>query len=138
MRSSEPARGFSLLEMLVALTILAASFALAAPRLAHWLAAGERREAERDIAALARALELFRLHAARYPTAGEGLAALVAAPPGLTQWRGPYLAGAVPADPWGGAYLYAPPTDEGPPRLRSLGADGRPGGEGRDADIAGP
>jgi general secretion pathway protein G len=72
----------------------------------------------------------------RYPSASEGLEALVKAPPGATAWRGPYIEDEdLPADPWGKPYLYEPSSTGARPRVFSLGADAAPGGEGENEDV---
>ncbi len=82
---------------------------------------------------------MYRLDNRRYPTSGQGLAALVArpaSPPAPPNWSaGGYLA-QLPADPWGNPYVYREPGESGTYDLVSLGADGQPGGDGLDADIA--
>lgn len=98
--------------------------------------------ARSQIEAFSLALETYRLDCGSYPDREQGLAALWTAPgpgsgAGSGSWRGPYLAKPVPADPWGGSYEYRVPGPDGLPfGIRSLGADGKEGGEGNDADIA--
>ena len=91
-----------------------------------------------DINVIGQALKLYRLDNQRYPTAEQGLAALVAKPeaaPVPTNWKpGGYLE-RLPKDPWGNAYVYVNPGLHGEIDVLSLGADGKPGGEGLDADI---
>jgi general secretion pathway protein G len=88
------------------------------------------------------ALDSYRLDNGLYPTTEQGLAALREKPtqgPVPANWRGPYLRRAVPEDPWGRPYLYGSPPEAGGTgyELRTLGADGAPGGEGEDADLTG-
>lgn len=131
-------RGYSLLEVLIVLTIIALIAALVGPRLMMQLDRSKVTAARVQIRALASAVETMRLDIGRYPTSEEGLELLVSAPRGRDNslWRGPYLDGALPADPWGGEYLYAAPADElARPDIFSLGADGEEGGEGVAADI---
>ena len=93
------------------------------------------RAAQFQIQAFCEALRKFRSDTGRFPTVKEGLNALVSNP-GLSSWRGPYLASAVPNDPWGHSYEYRHPGLHGEgPDITSFGADGMPGGEGFDADI---
>ena len=132
--------GFSLLEVLIALTLIALVAALVGPRLLGQLDRSKVTAARVQIRALMSALETMRLDVGRYPTAEEGLATLVQAPDGIDEggegWHGPYLNAGLPDDPWGNPYLYEPPGDpEGQPRIGSLGADGREGGTGISADI---
>ena len=79
---------------------------------------------------------LFKLEVGRYPTAQEGLQALISAPPGVNNWNGPYWKKTeVPKDPWGNEYKYGAPGQHGPYDLLSYGADGKEGGEGPNKDI---
>jgi general secretion pathway protein G len=131
-------RGYSLLEVLIVLTIIALIAALVGPRLMAQLDRSKVTAARVQMRALSSALETMRLDIGRYPTTEEGLGLLVNPPRGRSSdlWRGPYLDGALPADPWGGAYLYAAPEgDFGGPQIASLGSDGEEGGEGVAADI---
>ncbi|WP_375404303.1 type II secretion system major pseudopilin GspG, partial [uncultured Sphingomonas sp.] len=95
-------------------------------------------KAKADIATIEDALELYKLQNISYPTTSQGLAALSAAPAGLTD-PSRYQAGGylkrLPDDPWGKAYLYASPGQHGQADVWSFGADGKEGGEGIDADI---
>ena len=94
--------------------------------------------AKQDIASIGQALKLYRLDNQRYPTAEQGLAALIAKPelsPVPPNWKpGGYLE-RLPKDPWGTAYVYVNPGLHGEIDVMSLGADGKPGGDGFDADI---
>lgn len=132
-------RGYSLLEVLIVLTIIALIAALVGPRLMAQLDRSKVTAARVQMRALASALETMRIDIGRYPSASEGLSLLSQPPRGRESetWQGPYLDGSVPADPWGGVYVYEPPTrDFATPRIVSLGADGEEGGSGLDADIA--
>ena len=132
-------RGYSLLEVLIVLTIIALVAAFVGPRLIAQLDRSKVRAAEVQIATLASAVETMRIDLGRYPSTQEGLALLVTPPRSgrdVGAWAGPYLDADVPADPWGGAYVYqAPREDFARPRIASLGADGEAGGTGLAADI---
>lgn len=129
-------RGFSLLEILITLTIVALIATLVGPRLMSSLDRSKTTAARIQAKALKSATDSFRMDTGRYPTSEEGLSALVQAPAGLVTWRGPYLDTAVPADPWGRPYIYEAPADgDSPPRVGSLGSDGQPGGTGSAADV---
>ena len=132
--------GYSLLEVLIVLTIIALVAALVGPRLMSQLDRSKVTAARVQIRALSSSLETMRVDIGRYPTNQEGLDLLVhpSAPRGEGDgWQGPYLDSDVPVDPWGGAYVYQAPRDEGArPRIVSLGADGREGGTGLAADVA--
>lgn len=131
--------GFTLLEMLVVLVIIGLIASLVGPRLFSRVDASKVQVADTQTRMLRGALETFRLEVGRLPTAEEGLAALRAAPAderSKARWRGPYLDEDVPADPWGAPYVYSTPGRDGMPfALYSLGADGKVGGEGNDADV---
>jgi general secretion pathway protein G len=132
-------RGYSLLEVLIVLTIIALIAALVGPRLMAQLDRSKVTAARVQVRALGAAIETMRLDLGRYPDNQEGIALLNAPPSGddAVLWRGPYLDAETPVDPWGAAYVYvAPTTDFGRPRVVSLGADRAEGGEGLAADIA--
>ena len=130
--------GFTLMELLVVMAIIALLVALIAPRLFGQVSASQVKAGKAQIELLSRALDSFRLDAGRYPTQSEGLIALIEKPPGSAIWAGPYLSKKqIPKDPWGREYLYArPPTRGGIDYdLYSLGSDGAPGGSDDAADI---
>jgi general secretion pathway protein G len=121
--------GFTLVELLVVLAVLALIVGLVAPRALGYLGRGKTEAARIDIRTLGSALDLFRLDLARFPTQAEGLQALVAPPPGLAGWAGPYLPEkSLPNDPWGHPYIYRVPGQHGVYDLFSLGADSAPDG----------
>lgn len=135
-----PEAGVTLIEMMVVLVIIAIVAAIVVPNVIGRPDEARAAVARTDIRAIGSALELYRLDNRTYPTTSQGLAALVerpVAPPEPPGWaEGGYL-DAVPQDPWGGAYVYASPGRDGAGfELVTLGADGAPGGEGVDADIA--
>ena len=133
--------GFSLLEMLVVLAIMALVAALVAPRLFNQVDKSKLTVANTQINSIATALDTMRLDIGRYPTEAEGLGLLVEKPSQeVSGWFGPYLEGDVPTDPWGRAYVYK--LSEGDqagfanrPYVYSLGADGEQGGNGLDQDL---
>jgi general secretion pathway protein G len=129
-------RGFTLVELLVVLAILGIIVALVTPAALHYLARAKTEAAHIQIQSLGSALDLFRLDASRYPTEQEGLQALVEAPPGMTNWNGPYIKQkAVPMDPWGRPYHYKVPGDHGEYDLYTLGAANTPGGTGENQTV---
>jgi general secretion pathway protein G len=82
------------------------------------------------------ALDLFKLEIGRYPAAGEGLEGLIKNPGNVPNWNGPYFRKENIKDPWGNDYKYSSPGPNNAPfEIKSLGADGREGGEGPNADI---
>ncbi len=128
--------GYSLLEILIVISIIALIAALVGPRLFAQLDRSKVTTAEVQSRALVSALNTMRLDIGRLPTQEEGLALLVRNEGGVTGWYGPYLEGALPNDPWNRPYGYtAPSSPEGSPIVFSLGADGQPGGTGLAADV---
>lgn len=135
LRSRRP--GYSLMEVLIAVAIIAVLATLVGPRLLGQLDQSKVTAANTQIRMIETSLDTLRLDIGRYPTGEEGLILLVA-PNDTVQgmWAGPYLDGGLPADPWGNPYQYAPaasPADRG--EVFSFGADGVEGGEGQNADI---
>ena len=129
-------RGYSLLELLVALAILSLIIAIAAPRLIGYFEASKAKTAKIQIANLSTAMDLYYLSNGNYPTEAQGLKALVEKPEGATAWDGPYLKKADGIiDPWGKPYVYKQPGVNGKYDIASLGADGKEGGTGENADL---
>lgn len=133
------ADGFTLLEMLVVLVIIGLIASLVGPRLFSRVDTSKVQIADTQSRMLRGAVETFQLEVGRIPTVEEGLAVLSKPPSderAKARWRGPYLDEGVPDDPWGHPYVYSMPGRDGLPfALYSLGADGKPGGEGNDADV---
>jgi general secretion pathway protein G len=128
--------GFTLVEILVVITIIGLIMALVGPRVLNYLTDSKIKAAKIQIESFSNALELYYLDTGRYPTTPEGLAGLMRQPGG-TGWNGPYLRStAVPNDPWGHPYMYRAPGHDQPYDILSLGADGQEGGEGAAADIS--
>jgi general secretion pathway protein G len=130
--------GFTLIEILVVIVILGVLAALIVPNVLSRPDEARATVAKSDIAAIMQALKLYRLDNQRYPTAEQGLGALVAKPeqpPVPPNWKtGGYL-DKLPKDPWGRAYVYINPGVRGEIEVMSFGADGQAGGTGVDADI---
>jgi general secretion pathway protein G len=136
--SSPRQAGFTLLEMIVVLVIIGLIMGLVGPRLFGQADKAKVQTAGTQIKMLGGALQTMRLDISRWPTEQEGLALLTNKPAGdaANGWAGPYLDEAVPNDPWGHPYQFSPsPSGTQPYTLYSWGADGKPGGEGQDADI---
>ncbi len=128
--------GYSLLEILIVLTIIALIAALVGPRLLAQLDKSKVTTARVQIRALQTAVGTMHLDIGRYPTSSEGLNLLTTNPSQAQGWAGPYLSGGLPLDPWKHPYVYEPPADNaGQPKIFSYGADGKPGGQGLDADV---
>ena len=138
MRPSRWLRGFTLIEIMVVIVILGVLAALIVPRVLERPDEARAIAAKSDIAAIQQALKLYRLDNQRYPTAEQGLTALVArpeAPPAPPNWKPNGYLDKLRADPWGRPYQYLNPGLKGEIDVFSLGADGQPGGAGADTDI---
>jgi general secretion pathway protein G len=129
-------RGFTLVEILVVITIIGLIMALVGPRVLNYLSESKVKAAKIQIQSFSSALDLFYLDTGRDPSRAEGLGALVQPAGGTASWNGPYLKGGnVPLDPWGKAYVYRSPGQHGAYDVVSLGSDGQEGGDGTAADI---
>lgn len=129
-------RGFTLLELLVVLLIIALLAGYVGPKLFAQVDKAKVQSTRAQMKSLGDALVQYRLDVGVYPDATQGLAALVKAPQGVNGWQGPYLAADVPLDGWGQPYvLNVPGSDGAEAEIVSLGRDRRPGGSGYDADI---
>lgn len=139
MRKKE--QGFTLIEIMVVLVILGILAGLIVPRIMGRPDEARQTKAKIQIQSIETAIQLYKLDNGNYPTTEQGLQALVA-PPTIgrlpTAWReGGYLdKGIVPKDPWNNEFIYLSPGIRGEYDIISYGADGEPGGEGRDADIS--
>jgi general secretion pathway protein G len=129
-------RGFTLVEILVVITIIGLIMGLVGPRVLNYLTESKAKAAKIQIESFSSALDLYFLDNGRYPSSSEGLTALVQRPGSTMTWNGPYLKGAVvPNDPWGNPYQYRAPGQHGTYDIMSYGADGTEGGTGTAADI---
>jgi general secretion pathway protein G len=134
-RASEA--GFTLVEMLVVITIIGLIMGLIGPRVLNYLSESKVKAAKIQMQSFASALDLYNLDTGRYPTSSEGLSALVQRTAGVASWNGPYLKGAaLPSDPWNHAYIYRTPGERTPYDIMSLGSDGQEGGSGTAADLS--
>jgi len=131
--------GFTLIEIMVVLVIIAILSALIAPQILGRVDEARVTAARQDIQTIGTALDFYRMDNFRYPTTDQGLEALVKKPDdSVRHWRadGYLRAKTVPKDPWGNDYIYLEPGSHGAGYdLSSLGADGEAGGEDADADI---
>jgi general secretion pathway protein G len=135
MMSLRPRRGFTLLELLVVMVIIGLLAAYVGPKYFSQVGKSEVKTARAQIVGFEKALQQYRLDVGTLPSTEQGLQALIAKPSNVNKWDGPYLEKAVPADPWGNPYIYVCPGEHGEFDISSLGRDGRPGGDGLDADI---
>jgi general secretion pathway protein G len=128
--------GFTLVEILVVITIIGLIMALVAPRVLNYLSEAKVKAAKIQIESISSTLDLYYLDTGQYPSTSEGLAALVQRPGGVEGWNGPYLKGGfVPDDPWGHPYVYRAPGEHGAYDIISYGSDGQEGGTGTAADV---
>jgi len=129
-------RGFTLVEMLVVISIIALIMSLVGPRVLNFFSESKVKAAKIQIESLTSALDLYALDTGHYPSSSEGLEALMQPPGSVASWNGPYLKGTViPKDPWGRSYIYRSPGQHGSYDILSYGADGQEGGTGAAADI---
>jgi general secretion pathway protein G len=141
LHSTTPARsGFTLIEMLVVIIVIGLLAGLVGPRILGRVSEAKTATARTQVELLGLALDNYRLDNGSYPTTEQGLAALQEKPtrePAATNWRGPYLRKAIPADPWGRPYGYASPGQHDPSAydLWTFGRDGESGGEGDAEDV---
>ncbi|MGK0441179.1 MAG: general secretion pathway protein G [Pseudohongiellaceae bacterium] len=132
--------GFTLIEIMVVVVIISVLIAMVAPNILGRVDEARVTAAQADIGTLEQALEMYKLDNYRYPTTDQGLDALISMPssePKPARWKsdGYLKKTAIPKDPWGGDYQYISPGSNSAFDLYSLGADGRDGGEGYDADV---
>ena len=128
-------RGFTLIEIMIVIIIIGMMAALVGPKLFGRLSMAKQKTAKAQIELFGTALDTFRLDVGRYPTTEEGLKVLREKASGLEKWNGPYLPKEIPMDPWGRAYSYKSPGENGDYDLLSFGLDGVAGGEGENEDV---
>ena len=136
MKRYRRSRGFTLIELMVVLVIIGVLAALIVPNMLDRADDARVTAARTDVNNLMQALKLYRLDNQRYPTAEQGLQALLQRPttgPAAPNWK-PYVE-KLPNDPWGRPYQYANPGLKGEIDVYSFGADGVIGGEGNNADL---
>ncbi len=136
--SSSRSCGFTLIEVMVVIVIIAVLAALIVPKVMSRPDEARIAAARQDIGAISQALKLYKLDNMRYPTTEQGLQALVKKPattPIPENWKGNGYLEKLPKDPWGGQYKYLHPGLHGDVDIISYGANREPGGEGSDADI---
>ncbi len=136
-KASKQQSGFTLIEIMVVVVILAILASVIVPRIMDNPDKARVAKAKQDIQALESALDIYRLDNFKYPSTQDGLEALVQKPSDAPNWKeGGYIK-KLSKDPWGHDYQYLEPSSSsGNPTITSLGADGAPGGEGMNADIS--
>jgi general secretion pathway protein G len=136
-KNFKKSRGFTLIELMVVILILAILAALIVPRVIGRTSQAKTAKAQADEAQLRSFIQQFRLDTGRFPTSDEGLQALEVQPSDVTGWKGPYSDKGIPADPWNNEYILEIPGPEGEDSFSivTYGADGAPGGTGENADI---
>ena len=134
--SRRRARGFTLIELIIVITLIAAVLAVVAGKVISNKKRAEANLAKTQLSSLAAQIDQYQSDVGTYP---EELQQLVAAPGNADGWLGPYAKATDFNDPWHNAIEYhRPGEDDAPYRLLSLGADGKPGGEGVDKDVVAP
>lgn len=142
MKSGEKARrrlrrkaGYSLLEILIVISIIALIATLVGPQVFKLFSGAQSKAAQAQMRTLKTALSTMYLDINRYPSEAEGLTLLMQAPgDGAPGWQGPYLE-SMPNDPWGEPYRYIPPGEGEQPKIATFGEDKKEGGSGANADI---
>lgn len=134
MRRHSAQAGFTLIEIMVVVLILGLLAALVVPKIVGRTDEARVTRAKADIKAIESALNLFKIDNGFYPNTGEGLQALVTAPPRARKWNPDGYLDKIPVDPWGTEYIYQ--SDGRQIVVASTGADGVEGGEGYNADIS--
>lgn len=128
--------GFTLMEMLVVLVVIGLIAMVAIPQVTRLMGSAKNKATKIQMETLSSALRFYELDTDAYPTSQEGLKALWAAPGDLPGWNGPYVRQERQLkDPWGRDFIYRTPGKASPYELISLGADGKVGGSGDDADV---
>lgn len=129
-------KGFTLMEMLVVLVLIGLIAAVAIPQVTRLLGSAKSKAANVQMETLSASLRYYEIDNGAFPTSDQGLTALWQAPDGVATWNGPYVRQEkLLKDPWGRDFVYTIPGDNAPYTLISLGADGKEGGAGEDADI---
>jgi len=127
--------GFTMMELLVVLVIVGLLAALVGPVVYKRISPAKAATAKAQIEHFSTALDAYYIDNGRFPLTQQGLAALRQSISNAPDWNGPYLKKDIPKDPWNHSYQYLSPGKHGPYDIISLGADGKEGGEGENADI---
>jgi general secretion pathway protein G len=136
MKTKSKQSGMTMMELLAVLVIIGIVGGVIGAKFLGQAEEAKRKAAKIEIGQIGQSLDLFKLEVGRYPTTSEGLQALITAPPGVTNWNGPYWkADTLPKDPWKNDYVYTAPGQHGLYDIISMGPDGQVGGEGANRDI---
>ncbi|MBO5667623.1 MAG: type II secretion system major pseudopilin GspG [Lentisphaeria bacterium] len=137
MKKTSKRRRFTLIEVVIVIVILVTLASIATPMYMNYVSNANIGAAKTQVELLSDALNGYKTDNKAYPGEDSGLQALVENVDDLETWRGPYLQGTLPKDPWGNEYIYRCPGEDGRPfEVISYGADGEEGGEGENADIS--
>lgn len=135
-RRDDDEAGFTLMEILVVLVLMGLIAAVAIPQVMKLMGSAKHKAAKLQIETVVNSLQYFENDVGAYPTTEQGLQALWTAPEGVADWDGPYVRREKQLiDPWGSTFIYQSPGKSRRYDLMSLGADGKEGGAGDDADI---
>lgn len=135
-RNGDREDGFTLMEMLVVLVVIGLIAAVAIPQVMRLLGSAKGKATKIQLETLGQSLNYYQLDMGEFPSTEQGLAALWQAPPQKEGWNGPYVRQERQLlDPWGRPFVYRAPGQESAFDLISLGADGKEGGSGDDADL---
>jgi len=135
--SRQKQRGFTLIEIMVVVIILGILAAIVAPNVIGRIDDAQITRVHQDLRGIENALKFYRLDNFAYPTSEQGIESLVNKPadPNIKNWKAGGYLDRMPKDPWGNEYQYLNPGQNGEIDIYTFGRDGRPGGEGTDADI---
>lgn len=129
--------GFTLMEMLVVLVIIGLIAAVAIPQIGRLMGSAKSKAAKIQLETLGNSLRYYEIDNGQFPSNEQGLGALWQGEGDAIGWNGPYVRDeAQLRDPWGREFVYQSPGEDAPYSLKTLGADGKEGGSGDDADIA--
>jgi general secretion pathway protein G len=135
-RNAYSSLGFSLLELLVVVAIIALLSSYVGPKLFSQIGKSEHEAAKAQVDSITKALGAYRIDIGKFPSTEQGLLVLTVKPSAEPRWSGPYMQKSVPADPWGRPYIYTKLSGPNDFEVKTLGKDGREGGTGEDADIS--
>jgi len=136
MKKNSSKKAFTIIELMVVITIIGILASLVAPKFMGKLETAKIKTTKAQLEMFSTALDSFNLDTGRYPTESEGLKILWIKVKDLRGYDGPYLPKSVEADAWGNPYIYKQTSDDHAFNIISYGKDGKEGGEGKDADIS--